>query len=56
LLRISRLHPKLQKIPKRVFELLGSRPVRKAASWLPEVFFEKAANALQIKKAWKKSG
>jgi radical SAM superfamily enzyme YgiQ (UPF0313 family) len=54
LLRIARLHPKLQKIPTRVFELLGSRPIRKVASLLPEVFFEKGANALQIKQAWKK--
>ena len=56
LLRIARLHPKLQKIPTRVFELLGSRPIRKLASLLPEVFFEKGANALQIKQAWKKRG
>ena len=56
LLRITRLHPKLQNIPKWVFKLLGSRPARKLASWLPEVFFEKGANALQIKQAWKQKG
>ena len=55
LLRISRLHPKLQQIPKWVFRFLGSKPVRKLASLLPESVYEKGSNALQIKKAWKKS-
>ncbi len=54
LLRISRLHPKLQKIPNWVFRFLGSNPVRKLASLLPESIYEKGANALQLKKAWKK--
>ncbi len=54
LLRLTRLHPKLQQIPKKVFQFLGSAPVRKLASLCPEVMFEKGANALQIKQAWKK--
>ncbi len=54
LLRLTRLHPKLQQIPKKVFQFLGSPPVRKLASLCPEIIFEKGANALQIKQAWKK--
>jgi len=56
LLRIARLHPKLQKIPRWVFRLLGSNPVRKLASLLPESIYEKSANALQLQMAWKKKG
>jgi radical SAM superfamily enzyme YgiQ (UPF0313 family) len=55
LLRIAKLHPKLQQIPKWVFRFLGSSPVRKLASFFPEWVYEKAANALQVKMAWKKS-
>ena len=55
LLRITRLHPKLQQIPKWVFRFLGSWPVRKLASLLPESVYAKGADALQLKKAWKKS-
>jgi len=54
LLRLTRLHPKLQKIPKSVFRLLGSVPVRKLMSFLPESLYEKAAAAFQLKKAWAK--
>lgn len=56
LLRIARLHPKLQKIPPWVFRLLGSNPVRKLASLFPESIYEKGANALQLRMAWKKKG
>lgn len=56
LLRIARLHPKLSWIPKWVFQLLGSRPARRLAALFPEALYEKGANALQIKQAWKKSG
>lgn len=54
LLRIARLHPRLQKIPKWVFRFLGSWPVRKLASLLPESFYEKGAIALQLQMAWAK--
>jgi radical SAM superfamily enzyme YgiQ (UPF0313 family) len=54
LLRIARLHPKLQKIPNWVFRLLGSNPVRRLASLLPESVYEKGSKALQLKMAWKK--
>ncbi len=56
LLRITRLVPKLHWIPKWFFQVLGSRPARQLASHLPEALFEKGANALQIKQAWKKRG
>lgn len=56
LLRIAKLHPKLQKIPLGVFRLLGSKPVRKLASLLPDSLFEKGANALQLQMAWRKKG
>lgn len=56
LLRIARLHPKLRKIPKGVFRLLGSNPVRKLASLFPESIYEKGANALQLQMAWRKKG
>jgi radical SAM superfamily enzyme YgiQ (UPF0313 family) len=55
LLRIARLHPKLQRIPKWVFRFLGSNPVRQLASLLPDAVFEKGANALQLRMAWKRS-
>ena len=55
LLRIARLHPKLQKIPKWVFRFLGSDTVRKLASLLPDSVYERGSNALQLKMAWKKS-
>jgi len=55
LLRIARLHPKLQQIPRWVFRFLGSNPVRKLASLLPDSVYEKGANALQLQMAWKKS-
>jgi anaerobic magnesium-protoporphyrin IX monomethyl ester cyclase len=54
LLRLTRLHPKLSQIPKKLFKLLGSPPIRKLAALFPEIVFEKGANALQIKQAWKK--
>src|SRR5208337_1314617 len=55
ILRIAKLHPKLQKIPKWVFRFLGSSPVRKLASLLSDSVYEKGSNALQLKMAWKKS-
>ncbi len=55
LLRIAKLHPKLQRIPKWVFRFLGSSPVRKLASLLSDSVYEKGSNALQLKMAWKKS-
>jgi len=54
LLRIARLHPKLQQIPPGVFRFLGSNPVRKLASRLPGSVYARGANALQLKMAWKK--
>ena len=56
LLRIAKLHPKLQKIPLGVFRFLGSKPVRKLASLLPDSLYEKGANALQLQMAWRKKG
>ncbi len=56
LLRIARLHPRLKKIPKFLFRLLGSKPVRKLASLVPEFVYERGSNALQIQMAWKKRG
>jgi radical SAM superfamily enzyme YgiQ (UPF0313 family) len=56
LLRMARLHPKLQKIPKWVFRLLGSNPARKLASLFPESVYGKGADALQLRMAWKKKG
>ncbi len=53
LLRIARLHPKLQKIPNWVFRFLGSNPVRKLASLFPESIYEKGSNALQLQMAWR---
>lgn len=55
LLRIARLHAKLQQIPKWVFRFLGSYPVRKLAGLLPGSVYEKGANALQLQMAWAKS-
>jgi len=55
-LRLARLHPQLQKIPGWVFRLLGSHPVRKLASLLPDSIYEKGANALQLRMAWEKKG
>ena len=54
LLRIARLHPRLKKVPKFLFRLLGSNPIRKLASLVPELVYEKGSNALQIQMAWKK--
>jgi anaerobic magnesium-protoporphyrin IX monomethyl ester cyclase len=56
LLRSAKLHPRLQKIPLWVFRLLGSKPVRKLASLLPDSIYEKGANALQLQMAWRKKG
>ena len=54
LLRIAKIHPKLRKIPKVVFKGLASPPMRAIASLFPESFYERACNALQLQKAWKK--
>jgi len=54
LLRLVRLHPRLAKIPKFFFCLLGSSPVRKLASIVPGFVYEKGSNALQIQMAWRK--
>jgi radical SAM superfamily enzyme YgiQ (UPF0313 family) len=56
LLRLTRLHPRLQKIPRWVFRLLGSSPIRKLASLFPASLYEKASNALQLRMAWRKTG
>ena len=56
LLRTARLHPKLKKIPRFLFRLLGSIPLRKLSSLIPEFVYQKASNALQIQMAWKKRG
>jgi radical SAM superfamily enzyme YgiQ (UPF0313 family) len=56
LLRIARLHPKLQKIPRWVFRLLGSNLVRKLAALLPDALYEKGAISLQLQMAWAKKG
>jgi len=56
LLRMAKLHPKLQKIPRWVFRLLGSKPVRQLASLFPDSIYEKGANALQLQMAWRQKG
>jgi hypothetical protein len=54
MLRIAKLHPKLRKIPRFIFRLLGSRPLRALARLLPERMYEKGINKLVRQEIWRK--
>lgn len=53
-LRLCRLHPRLRRIPKILFKLMGSSPVRAMANLLPDNLISIFSDAMRLKKApWK---
>ena len=53
-LRLSRMHPRLRRIPKILFKLMGSSPVRFMANLLPDDLILTFSDAMRLKKApWK---
>ena len=53
-LRLNRLNPRLRRLPKIFFKLLGTRPIRTMANLLPDNLILIFSDAMRLKKApWK---